>query len=312
MSEMLGADVEELRALARGFSGNSQKLVQAQKVLDGAVNQLPRYWQGPDAQRFAAQWRAQHRGVVARTAAMLDETASELNKNAQEQEQTSSAASLGGSTGLPSKFPIAPTPNTQFGPDFLADADSPFREGWNVYNWAKLLPNMRAGVFDTVAMLSKGNRARFFDPAAWTALKQSNGFSQFANLSSDLFNGKLHTALDLPKGTNAFKFFHGAGNVLGGVGVGLDVIDGVNHLVEGEYAEASYSVAKGALGALSFAPPPVGPAAAVASGALFLYDNVPVIHDSVNYVGEKIAEGTGAVVGAVADQGKKVAKFFGF
>lgn len=116
----------------------------------------------------------------------------------------------------------------------------------------------------------------------------------------------------MPKGTNAFKFFHGAGYVLRDVGVGLDVIDGVDHLVEGEYGEAGYSITKGALGAPSFAPRPVGPAAAVASGALFPYDNVPAIHDSVNHVGEKVAEGTGTVVDAVADQGKKVARFFGF
>lgn len=99
MSEMLGADLEELRALARDFSGNSQKLVQAQKIIDGAVNQLPRYWQGPDAQRFASQWRGQHRGVISRTAAMLDESADLLKKNAQEQEQASSVASLSGPGG---------------------------------------------------------------------------------------------------------------------------------------------------------------------------------------------------------------------
>lgn len=52
----------------------------------------------------------------------------------------------------------------------------------------------------------------------------------------------------------------------------------------------------------------------VASGALALYDNVPVIHDSVNYVGGKIADGAEAVGDAVSDgaDADAVGDFFGF
>lgn len=320
MNEMLGADVEQLRALAKEFAGKSASLTQAQRIIDGAVNQLPRYWQGQDAQRFASQWRGQHRGTIARTATMLDETAEQLKKNAQEQEQASSVASLGGAgtggegtgSGNGSGGGPGSGPNSLFGPDWLADEDSPFRNGWDAYNWAKLIPNMRAGVFDLASMASKANRAGFFDPAAWETFQHSNAFSQFANMSSDLFDGKWGSAFQLAQDGKAFKLLEGGGHALGVLGVGLDVMDGVNHLADGEYGEAGYSAAKAILGAASFAPPPVGTAAAVASGALFLYDNVPVIHDSVNYVGEKIADGAGAVVDSVADTGKKVAKFFGF
>ena len=317
MTEMLGADVEELRALARDFSGSSQKLAQAQRTLDGAVNQLPRYWHGPDAQRFASQWRGQHRGVISRTAAMLEDAADLLKKNASEQEQTSSVASLGGPSGVPGTGPgNAPggkgEPAYQYGPDWLAEEDSPFRQGWNAYNWAKLIPNMRAGLFDIGGMLTQANRAGFFSKDAWKLFRTNNAFSQFANMSSDMFDGKWHTAFSLAEDGKAFKFFNGAGKVLGGVGVGLDALDSLNHFSKGETEEGAYSLVKASLGAISFAPPPVGTVAAVASGALFLYDNVPVIHDSVNYVGGKIAEGTEAAVDAVADTGKKVAKFFGF
>ena len=327
MSEMLGADVEELRALARDFSGNSQKLAQAQKLLDGAVNQLQRSWQGPDAQRFAAQWRGQHRGVIARTATMLDETATKLNTNAREQEQASSVASLGGSPGLPSKLPANPTPRAQFGPDFLAGPDSPFRDGWDIYSGLKLLPKMRASVFDMAAMLTKANRAGFFSPEAWKVFQARNGFSQFANMSSDMFDGNWHKAFSLAEGSKAFKFFDIAGKGLGGLGVGLALLDSVNHFANDEAGQGAYSLVKAGLGAASFAPPPVGTAAAIASGALFLYDNVPVIHDTANFVGGKIADGAvaatnavvdgaGAVVDGVADGAKtvtkNVAKFFGF
>lgn len=317
MNEMLGADVEELRALAKEFSGKSQSLTQAQRIIDGAVNQLPRYWQGQDAQRFAAQWRGQNRAVIARTASMLDETAQQLKTNATEQEQASSVASLGGPSGAPGTGPgSAPgdkgDAGYQYGPDWLADEDSPFRQGWNAYNWAKLIPNMRAGLFDIGGMLTQANRAGFFSEEAWKIFRANNAFSQFANMSSDMFDGKWHTAFNLAEDGKAFKFFNGAGKVLGGVGVGLDALDSLNHFSKGETGEGAYSLVKAGLGAASFAPPPVGPIAAVASGALFLYDNVPVIHDSVNYVGGKIAEGAEAAVDAVADTGKKVAKFFGF
>lgn len=113
-----------------------------------------------------------------------------MNKNALEQEQASCAASLGEAPRLQSEFPI-PQRRTH----------NSVRTSWPIRiplsgsaglptNWTKLLPNMRAGVFYLAAMFGKGNRATFLDPGAWTALKQSSGFSQFANISSDLFNVK--------------------------------------------------------------------------------------------------------------------------
>lgn len=309
MSEMLGADVEELRTLAKEFSGKSQSLTQAQRLIDGAVNQLPRYWQGPDAQRFAAQWRGQHRGILSRTAGMLDETAEQLKTNATEQEKASSVASLsgpGGSSGGGEK------PFVKFGPDWLADEDSPFRNGWTAYGAAKWIPNMRASVFDMTAMLTKANRAGFFSEEAWKALRARNGFSQFANMSSDMFDGNWHKAFSMPEGSKAFKFFNVAGKGVGVFGAGLDALDSFNYFSEGKTGDGIYSGVKAGLGLASLAPPPIGPAAAIASGALFLYDNVPVIHDAANAVGKSVADAAVATGNAVADGAKNVAKFFGF
>ncbi|WP_207343485.1 hypothetical protein [Arthrobacter sp. E3] len=104
-------------------------------------------------------------------------------------------------------------------------------------------------------------------------------------------------------------------------------MDSVNHFANDEAGQGAYSLVKAGLGAASFAPPPLGTAAAIGSGALFFYYNVPVIHDTDNFVGGKIAggavaatdavvEGAGAVVDGVADGAKpvtkNVAKFFGF
>lgn len=306
---MLGVNVEELRALAREFSARSQSLKQMQSTLDGAVNNLPNHWNGPDAHQFAQRWRTQQRGVIERSVAMLADNSKVLIRNADEQEKASAVDSASGPSGASS--PGSGSKN-YVGPDFLADPNSPFRDGWTAYNWAKLYPNLRAGVFDLAAMLTRANRPGFMDPAAWKLFRESNIASQFFNASSDLADGKWHQAFNLAEGSKAFKFFDFAGKGLGGLGVGLDALDGVNSLLDGKGGDAAYSFVKAGLGAAAFAPPPVGTAAAVASGALFLYDNVPAIHDSVNYVGGKIADGAKATADAVGDGAKKVAKFFGF
>ena len=50
----------------------------------------------------------------------------------------------------------------------------------------------------------------------------------------------------------------------------------------------------------------------VASGALAIYDNVPVVQDAVNAVGGAIADTAGDVGGAIADGADAVGDFFGF
>jgi len=161
-------------------------------------------------------------------------------------------------------------------------------------------------------MLHKSRIGDFLDPAAWRAFQNSNEFSKFFNLSNNLFEGKFHEVLNLAEGSNAFKYIDGFSKGLGVLGVGLDTLDAYNNFQEGDYGSAAYSTTKALLGAGSFLPPPAGTACMVASGALALYDNVPVIHDSVNYVGDKIADGAEAVGGAISDGVDAVGDFFGF
>lgn len=176
----------------------------------------------------------------------------------------------------------------------------------------KAFPNLRAGIFDIAAMLHKSRIGDFMDPAAWRAFQNSNEFSKFFNMSNSLFEGKFHEVLNLANDTNAFKYLDAFSKGLGVVGVGLDGLDAYNAFQDGEYGSAAYSTTKALLGAGSFLPPPAGTACMVASGALALYDNVPIIHDSVNYVGDKIADGAEAVGDAVSDGVDAVGDFFGF
>lgn len=104
---MLGADPEQLRALAKLFSKYSS-------VLDNAAGELHptimrARWNGPDAQQFRQQWSARMRPQLASARELFDDTAKKLQAQAKEQEQASSEASLGGGPGGGSGSPGSPT-----------------------------------------------------------------------------------------------------------------------------------------------------------------------------------------------------------
>ncbi|GAA1343001.1 hypothetical protein [Arthrobacter roseus] len=317
MSETWGANPDQLRTLAKQCGTGSQTLTDISKSLSTVVNN-PNMWKGGDADRLRGSWNSGMKARLLSASKLLDKASTDLVKQAKEQEQ---ASQVGGSSGRGrnsggsggSGGEGGSGDNDFWGPDWLADEDSPFRNGWDIYGYAKYLPTMRAGLFDMAGMAhGAGSLAEFMDPKAWAMFQKSNMFSQFANTSSNLFDGNWHRALNLTEGSSAFKAFNGLGKGLGGLAVGLDTLDAFNHFQDGETGEGIYSGSKAVLGALSFAPPPVGTAAMIASGGLFLYDNVPVIHDAVNATGEAIADGAEAVGGAISDGAEAVGDFFGF
>ncbi len=306
-----GADVAQLRTLAQQFGKTSDSLLQQSTQLSNQINNNPA-WKGQDAVTFRSDWNSSHRALIQRTALALKQESKKLLTQAEEQEKASNAASGSGNPGLPGTPGGPGTRNDPWGPDWLSNSDSPFRDGWDMYSLTKAFPNLRAGLFDIAAMLHKSRIGDFADRAAWRTFQNSNEFSKFFNLSNNLFEGKWHEAFSLTEGTKAFQAFDGLGKGLGVLGVGLDSLDAINSARDGEYGDAAYSGAKALIGAGSFLPPPAGTVCMVASGALALYDNVPVIHDSVNYVGGKIADGAVAVGDAVSDGVDAVGDFFGF
>jgi hypothetical protein len=310
--------VEQLRALAQQFNKTADLLQQQSTQLSSQINNNPA-WKGADAQRFRSDWNTSHRTLLQQTVSRLQQESKVLLKNADEQEKASTSGSGGaGEPGVSVDASTSRPPvpgqgsNDPWGPDWLTDPDSPFRDGWDIYGLTKAFPNIRAGLFDIGAMLHKSRIGDFFDPTAWRAFEESNEFSRFFNLSNNLLEGKFHEVLNLADTTKAFKYLDGFGKGLGVVGVGLDAMDAFNNIKEGDYEAGAYSGAKVVLGALSFAPPPVGTACMVASGALALYDNVPVIHEAVDNAKDKIVEGAEAVGGAISDGVDAVGDFFGF
>lgn len=339
MSEMLGADVEQLRALAQEFSRKSESLTQAQRLIDGAVNQLPRYWKGPDAQRFASQWRGQHRGVIARSATMLVQTADQLKANATEQVQASSAASLGGGSGGSAGGSGGPKPGgtaNPWGPDWLSK-DSPFRDGWKNYGNLKNVVNLPKNLYGLTWMANKG--LDFFkDSSQWAKLAARSAPYNLMDSTTDLLGlknlNKYFPSLNSMKGFFAEtpKFFKGTdlewlgkgglGRGLGWLGVGLNGYDTIQGIAEGDGTKAAISGIKTGLGVACFLPPPAGTVAQVISAGWAIYD-IPVVKDFVNNGVKAIGDGIASAVTnpgkfvddvgkGIKDLGKGAANFLGF
>lgn len=317
---MWGADVAQLRTLAQQFSKTADLLLQQSAQLSGHINNSPA-WKGQDAVRFRSDWNSSHRTLLQKTAARLKQESKALLTHADEQDRASNLGGTGGPGGIPGNTgPGGTVPgqgsNNPWGPDWLTDPDSPFRDGWDIYGLTKAFPNLRAGLFDLGAFIGKADSVgEFFSKdfrEVARAFQDSNILSQYFNTSSELFDGRWDTALNLVDGGKAATFFEVGGKVLGGVGVGLDLLDTVNNISEGDAGGAVYSGIKAGLGVASFAPPPVGTAAMVASGALAIYDNVPVVKETVNAIGGSIADGAEAAWEGAGDAAGEVGDFFGF
>jgi hypothetical protein len=320
-----GADVAELRTLAQQFGKTADLLLQQSTQLTSHINTTTS-WKGQDAAAFRSEWNGSHRAMLQQAAFALKQESKKLLENANQQEKASATGpggaggpDAGGPAGSSGSRPPVPGQgsNDPWGPDWLTDPDSPFRNGWDIYNLTKALPNLRAGLFDLPHFISKAdNVAEFLFSKDFRnvakAFQDTNMLSQYFNTSSELFDGRWDTALNLAEGGKAAKFFEFGGKALGGIGVGLDVLDTVNNIKEGDAGAAVYSGIKAGLGVVSFAPPPVGTAAMVASGALAIYDNVPVVKETVNAIGGSIADGAKDVWEGAGDAAENVGDFFGF
>jgi hypothetical protein len=314
-----GADVDQLRTLARQFSTTADLLLQQSTQLSSQINNNPA-WKGQDAEHFRSDWNGNHRALLQKTAARLKQESKLLLTNADEQDSASNSGGAGSAGGLPGGASSVQGAPFQLGPDWIADNDSsPFRNGWDMYNLAKALPNLRAGLFDLPHFIKKADSfAEFFSKDfrdVAKAFQDTNMLSQYFNTSSELFDGRWDTALNLVDGGKAATFFEFGGKALGVVGVGLDALDAFNNFTNGNQDDnggAWYSAIKAGLGVAGFVPPPVGTAAMVASGALAIYDNVPIVKETVNAIGGSIADGAKAAWEGAGDAAENVGDFFGF
>ena len=84
------ADVDQLRTLARNLAQAADRLESMTGEVNGRLSAVP--WQGQDASQFRSQWQGQSLGQIRGVVSALRNAASQVDRNATEQEQASSGA----------------------------------------------------------------------------------------------------------------------------------------------------------------------------------------------------------------------------
>ncbi|UZX04189.1 WXG100 family type VII secretion target [Arthrobacter sp. CDRTa11] len=332
-----GADVAQLRMLAQQFGTASESLMQQSSSLTGAINNGSGSWKGADSARFRSEWNGSHRALIQQTADALKQESKRLLANADDQEKESNAApgSGGGPGGGGSSSPNGPggssTPFDPWGPDWISDGDSPFRSGWDAYNGVLGLKTVPLGLRDfsqfaarhgdeVNALFGAGHDLaawkRIFNKDLWEAAARSDGLRGAFSGTADLLSGKFGDFAEMARGAGAAdlgpwaKFgLNSAGHALGGISVGLDGLDTVNAIREGETGDALKSGLKTALGVGSFFPPPVGVTCMVIGGAWAAVELIPGAKDSIDNAFDAVGDFT---EDAAENIGEGVKDFFGF
>lgn len=128
---MVGADVDQLRALARSLASAAQRLEGMASEVNGRLSTTP--WHGQDAGQFRSQWQGQSLGAIRGVIAALRDAAALVERNAGEQEQTSNAGGAGGSpggigSGCSQASSVRPSDMTRLIPDLFANPLAPFTD----------------------------------------------------------------------------------------------------------------------------------------------------------------------------------------
>lgn len=150
---MVGADVDQLRALARNLTQAADRLEGMSGEISGRLSSTP--WQGQDAMQFRSRWQGESTALVRGVANALRAAAAEVEHNANEQEQASEGTGSGaliGGFAAPDDFgyPVnLQPPDLHFGNplepfvdarDFLgANSLWPINNGWAI---GKLFPEL--------------------------------------------------------------------------------------------------------------------------------------------------------------------------
>ncbi|MBQ1445491.1 MAG: WXG100 family type VII secretion target [Renibacterium sp.] len=100
--QMLGADTDQLRALAQAFGSAADQINSAVGSLSPAVQHSP--WSGGDAMKFRADWNSRMRPQLNGTANALSGLSKKLVQQAADQDRTS-AVDGGGPGGVPGPTP---------------------------------------------------------------------------------------------------------------------------------------------------------------------------------------------------------------
>lgn len=92
-----GADVAQLRQLAKDLARNADRISELGQQLSGAIARSP--WRGNDGERFRQDWNSSHLRALQSTASGIHAASKGLLKNAQEQDSASTGGGYGPGSG---------------------------------------------------------------------------------------------------------------------------------------------------------------------------------------------------------------------
>lgn len=97
MTNVIGANVEELRGLSTVFADASHRIDALRSQVERVITAA---WAGPDAEQFRQAWAGSHRAKLAAVITGLDDARGSIDRNVAQQEQASgvSGAALQGSS----------------------------------------------------------------------------------------------------------------------------------------------------------------------------------------------------------------------
>lgn len=84
-----GQDIEQVQQLASQLNAKADDIQNVISQLSSAVSSV--HWMGPDADRFRSDWQSQHTAQLKAVVTALRTASQAAKRNAQEQQQASSA-----------------------------------------------------------------------------------------------------------------------------------------------------------------------------------------------------------------------------
>ncbi|MGO4248542.1 hypothetical protein AB4Y87_15120 [Paenarthrobacter sp. RAF54_2] len=307
MAGFYGADIAQLRSLA-GVMGKAADAINLQSAqLSNAINSATA-WQGRDATVFKSDWNSQHRQSLVKAANMLRDNASQLKKNANQQEFASHNDGSGTSVGV-----LADVYDTATGVKELG------AQLWTAYKYGKLghaewvktrevLTNWRAGgtvLRDALSALRSGEQVTDVITDLKANIPYSQAFQDATKFSKGLrIAGALAAPLNIVGGISDMispehDGWRGTGDRVAG---GLSVVGGVGSIM---LMTAGGAALLGPIGA------PIVIGAGIVAGAWALgnlvADNWDSISNFARNPGSYIADGAREVGNFAKDVGSKVA-----
>lgn len=292
MSQMVGADVAELRELAASFDNKAAALRTMESQLTGRIHSAP--WHGSDVQYFQHNWNSVHRRTILNSATAIANAAAVLRANAEQQEIASDAAFAG-------RVPTVGELRRAEAQRVQEAGGGGGGGGWGVAAGvfgSAFLSVLKAEKFigDRIKNVAQGFVVR---QAALTSIER---WREAGGTRWELAKRLTRVAWGVPKGIPFKAVSDGFGRVLGPVGVVLSAADLAGDIGRGDYVGAAFSGGSLALGVVGtaaafglIAVPGLGAVALAWTVASLAYEHRETLIKAGTWVADRVSAGVKAV-----------------